>query len=121
MTEDKRDDADELRAFIGSTLSAIMDAVSDIQPSAQAKSAFGTGTYAFNVPREVSFDIAVSAERSGSKKGGFEVKVLSFGANAGADTANKNSTVSRIKFTVPTGFKSQRDDGPLANVNWKSA
>jgi hypothetical protein len=101
---------DELRSFIAGTLRSIMNGISDAQPDARVVSAHGTGVFAFNSPTAVSFDIAVTAERTGSKKGGFEVKVLSLGANAGADTGSKNSTVSRIQFTVPTGFKRNKND-----------
>ena len=107
---DNDEDPDELRAFIAGTLRSIMNGISDAQPDARIKSAHGTGEFAFNGPNEVAFDIAVSAERAGTKKGGFEVKVLSLGANAGGDTKTTNSTVSRIQFTVPTGYKRNRND-----------
>ena len=98
--------ADELQAFVASSLRSIMKGISEAQKDAKVPSAWGTGAFAFNGPKAVEFDIAVSAERSGSSKAGFEVKVWSIGANAGGDLAARSSTVSRIKFTVPTGFKS---------------
>ncbi len=95
----------ELRAFVSSTLIAIMKGVTEAQIAARAGSAHGTGEYAFSPPPEVAFDIAVHAKRSGSRKGGFKVEVFSIGANAGADASTENSTVSRIKFTIPAKFK----------------
>jgi hypothetical protein len=97
----------ELQAFVTSTLTAIMRGIADAQPAARVASAHGTGEYGFSAPDSVAFDIAVNARRTGSKRGGFRVEVFSLGANAGADSAVENSTVSRVQFTIPTKFKKQ--------------
>ncbi|HEY0044897.1 MAG TPA: trypco2 family protein [Allosphingosinicella sp.] len=101
----------ELRVFVASTLEAIMAGITDAQPSARVKSAHGTGTYAFSAPKEVTFDVAVTVKRTGSKSGGFKVQVFSMGANAGADAASENSTVTRVQFTVPSKFKLDKAQG----------
>jgi hypothetical protein len=101
----------ELQAFVASTLMAIMNAVTEVQKDARAKSAHGSGEYGFSPPEQVAFDIAVNAKRTGTKKGGFKVEVFSVGANAGADASTENSTVSRIQFTIPAKFKSTKSGG----------
>jgi hypothetical protein len=102
-------EGNELQAFVASTLIAIMKGVSEAQASARAGSAHGTGEYAFSPPKEVAFDIAVNAKRTGSREGGFKVEVFSIGANAGGAATSEDSTVSRIQFTIPAKFKSRSD------------
>ena len=106
----------ELRIFVASTLDAIMAGISDAQPSARARSAHGTGTYGFSAPKEVAFDVAVTVKRSGSKKGGIKVQVFSLGANAEADAASENSTVSRVQFTIPSKFKLDKSKSKLKRL-----
>ena len=101
----------ELRVFVASTLEAIMAGISDAQPSARARSAHGTGTYGFSAPKEVVFDVAVTAKRTGSRRGGFKVQVFSMGANAEGDVGSENSTVSRVQFTIPSKFKLDKGQG----------
>jgi hypothetical protein len=98
-------DNEELKAFVSSSLRAIMAAVSNVREAARAKSAHGTGEWAFSPPDKVEFDVAVQAKRTGQTGGGLKVQVFSVGANARKDVAHENSTVSRIRFTVPAKFK----------------
>ncbi|URD61800.1 hypothetical protein M8312_04610 [Sphingomonas sp. KRR8] len=114
MSEDTKDDFSELRAFISGSLKAIIEGIADVQKEAQLTSPFGSGTHAFNVPKEVSFDIAVSAERTVSARGGFSLKILSVGASTEAAGDRANSTVTRLQFAVPTGFKSKHADQPVS-------
>jgi hypothetical protein len=113
VTEDQNDDFSELRAFVAGTLKAIMDGISDAQATATLSSPFGSGVHAYNAPKEVSFDVAVSAERATSAKGGFNLKILSVGADAGAKSDKSESTVTRIQFSVRTEFKSKDADRPV--------
>ena len=113
MTENSKDDFSELRAFVAGTLQAIMDGISDAQPTAQLASPFGSGMHAYNAPKEVAFDVAVSAERATSAKGGFNLKILSVGADAGAKSDRTESTVTRIQFCVRTEFKHKDADRPI--------
>jgi hypothetical protein len=109
---DKVPDAnnDELEAFVGSSLRAIMAAVTDVRESARAPSAHGTGEWAFSPPEKVEFDIAVQAKRTGQAGGGLKLEVFSVGANVKKDVAHENSTVSRIRFSVPAKFKKTKDE-----------
>ena len=113
MSDEQNDDFSELRAFVSGTLKAIMDGISDAQATAKLSSPFGSGMHAYNAPKEVSFDVAVSAERATSAKGGFNLKILSVGADAGATNDKSESTVTRIQFSVRTEFKSKHADRPV--------
>jgi len=113
VTEESKDDFSELRAFVSGTLQAIMGGIADAQSTARLTSPFGSGTHAYNAPKEVSFDVAVSAERASSKKGGFNLKILSVGAEAGAESDRSHSTATRIQFSVRTEFKRKDADRPL--------
>ena len=113
VNEVENDDFSELRAFVAGTLKAIMDGISDVQPTAQMSSPFGSGVHAYNAPKEVSFDVAVSAERKSTAKGGFSLKVLSVGADASAAGEKAQSTVTRIQFSVRTEFKEKNSDKPI--------
>ena len=115
MSNKAPDDFSELQAFVAGSLKAIMDGISEAQPNAQMKSPFGTGTHAYNAPKEVSFDIAVTAERTASAKGGFSLKVLSVGAGAETQGEKTNSTVTRIQFSVRTEFQ-HKDAGKPINI-----
>lgn len=108
MVSKGEDDFSELQEFVAGTLKAVMDGISEVQPSAKMRSPFGSGTHAYNAPKKIEFDIAVSADRTDSAKGGFSVKVLSVGAGVGAEGETSQSRVTRIKFAVRTEFK--RDD-----------
>ena len=49
----------------------------------------------------VEFDVAVSAVESAKVGGGAGIKVATFNVGLGANSQNENSTVSRVKFTLP--------------------
>lgn len=49
----------------------------------------------------VEFDVAVSAVESTNVGGGAGIKVVAFSIGAGANSQNENSTLSRVKFTLP--------------------
>ncbi|WP_109357067.1 trypco2 family protein [Sphingorhabdus sp. EL138] len=114
-TVDQNDeDFGELKSFVSGSLKAIMDGISAVQPNARMTSPFGTGVHGYNAPKEVAFDIAVSAERSASAKGGFSLKVLSVGAGTEAEGEKSQSTVTRIQFSVRTEFKHKDADKPIS-------
>jgi hypothetical protein len=119
----EENDYSELSSFVSGTLKAIVDGIGDAQKAAKLDSPWGTGVHAYNAPKKVTFDIAVTAERNGLKKGGFELKILSVGANAGGERSSKDATVSRITFTVPTAFKRHAESEPESDPsdNWKTA
>ena len=105
-------DTEELTAFVSSTLKAIAAGIEEAQGT-QMSSAHGTGVFAFNAPKEVEFDVAVSAKSTGKSGGGMKVAVFGIGANLDAEEGSENSTVSRIRFSIPTNFKQTKPGKPL--------
>ncbi|HUD92524.1 trypco2 family protein [Sphingobium sp.] len=105
---DNRVEENELQWFVSSTLTAIMQGISDVQQDARIRSAHGSGEFAFTAPENVTFDVAVTAKHTGTARGGMKIQVFSIGANAGGDVSTEASTVSRIQFTIPTKYKSDR-------------
>jgi len=99
---------DELTAFVASTLKAIAAGIEEAQGT-QISSAHGTGVFGFSAPKEIEFDVAVSAKLSANSGGGMKVAVFGVGANLVAEKGNENSSISRIKFSIPTNFKSKVD------------
>jgi hypothetical protein len=99
-------DNDELRAFVGSTLRAIALGISDAQQTTNQTKDSGFSGY--NMPKTVTFDVAVSAKRTGDAKAGFKVEVFSIGANAGGARSTESQSTSRISFEVPWGFYQTR-------------
>jgi hypothetical protein len=97
--------ADELRAFVSSTLQAIFDGIRDSQKDANLTNQRGRGASAFDLPREVTFDIAVTAKSIGGKSGKLKLEVFSVGANVGGEKSDENSTVSRVSFAVPFQYR----------------
>lgn len=85
-----------------------MQGISDVQDGARIRSAHGSGEYGFAGPKSVTFDVAVTAKHTGTARGGMKIQVFSIGANAGGDVSTEASAVSRIQFTIPTKFKSDR-------------
>lgn len=105
-------DTDELQTFVASTLKAIAARIEEAQGT-QISSAHGTGVFGFNAPRKIEFDVAVSAKLSGKAGGGMKVAVFGIGANLGAEEGSENSTISRIRFSIPTNFKDTSPKKPL--------
>ena len=110
MSEDA--DTEELTAFVASTLKAIAAGIEEAQGT-QISSAHRTGVFGFSAPDLIEFDVAVSAKNSGKAGGGMKVAVFGIGANLGAEGAIENSTISRIRFSIPTNFKDTRPKTPL--------
>lgn len=113
-------DSNELAAFVSSTLKAIAEGIADAQ-SNQIESAHGTGVSGYAAPKEVEFDVAVSAKRTGTSQGCMKVAVFGIGANIGAEDASEDSSISRIRFSVPTNFKRTaplRTDIPSSKTAW---
>ena len=50
---------------------------------------------------DVEFDVAVSAVESANVGGGAGIKVAAINIGLGANSQNENSTLSRVKFTLP--------------------
>ncbi len=108
----KKADAEELEAFVASTLKAVAAGIGEAQGT-QIESAHGTGVFGFTAPTEIEFDVAVSAKASGKVDSGMKVAVFGIGANLGAEEGNESSTISRIRFSIPTNFKNTSPPKPI--------
>lgn len=84
-----------LKEFVKEILIELNDAVDEARVSTSRDIRFSEK----DDSRTVEFDIAVSAENTGTKHGKAEVKVLQF-AGVGGNISNesKNSTVSHVRF-----------------------
>ena len=61
---------------------------------------------------QVQFDVAVTAEEDQKTGGGVKagIQVLGIGASMGMDNTSRNSTVSRIQFSVPVKYPLSPND-----------
>ena len=116
----------ELKDFVAETLREIIDGVISVQEYAKGKEAtvmpggiygltssdlrgsgiLGTGT---NYVNTIDFDIAVTASESAKSKGGIGVFISVVGAGVQGQDEASNSTVSRIKFTIPISLPRQKE------------
>ena len=96
--------SDELATFVTSTLKAIAAAI-EAAHDVRIASAHGTGVSGYAAPETVEFDIAVSAKSASSSGGGLKIAVFGIGGDAKINAGDEQSTVSRIKFSIPTRFK----------------
>ena len=78
---------EELAAFVTSTLNAIAFGTAE---------AASVGTWRFDIPREIEFEVAVTATKSREGGGGLRIQVFSAEGKARAE----NEHVSRIRFSV---------------------
>lgn len=106
----------DLRKFISETLTQIIAGISDAQTNMvefQKKCELdATAPYVNPNPvsenhkklSEIEFDVAVtvSEEKSGEGAGGLSVMGVSIGGKKGTDQVN--SSVSRIKFSIPVSY-----------------
>ena len=108
----------ELREFISDVFASIIAGVSDAEAAAKEHGAvinprgettvYGRGgdmrtetkvkTYEH---QSVDFDVALTVESSNSKDAGGKIAVMSAGLGGNVASSSKNSSVSRIKFSIP--------------------
>jgi hypothetical protein len=62
--------------------------------------------YIYNIAQEIEFDIAVTAAEKSDAKGGAGVFVSIVGIGAQLKDSTENSTISRVKFSVPVKLPS---------------
>jgi len=109
----------ELQEFVTETLLALVRGVSDarkqhqgIAPRLRSSEAIPThsGTAGAHM---VQFDVAItvaSKDASGIKAGITVVNFISGSAGTKLEAANENSTVSRVRFSVPITFDVKSGD-----------
>jgi len=121
----------DLKEFVSETLVSIVDGIKDAQDkSGELGAAINPGGLMRNTTsvennavwdnrdnnyaQPVTFDIAITAEDSAH--GGAKVKVLSgiFGGELGGEKGSKNVLASRVQFSVPVLFPTEKIDDPEA-------
>jgi hypothetical protein len=96
----------ELTEFISQTLQAIGVGITS-SGIAQPRG-FG-GSDSFRMPREVSFDVAITATHTKEGGGGLKLKVWGAGVDLEGKGGTQNQTVSRVQFTVPWEYEGYFD------------
>ncbi|MGB7373768.1 trypco2 family protein [Pontixanthobacter sp.] len=104
--EAKTEEDNELTEFIAQSLRAINDGIK----KSGISQAFGpVGAEAFRMPKDVKFDIAVTAKQSKEAGGGLKLQVFGAGVDVGGKGADEAQTVSRIEFTIPWQYEGVLD------------
>lgn len=98
----------ELKEFISSSLTQIMEAVQEAQVNWEQSSGKGAINPAWDGTQRlrdhtqlVEFDVAVTTEQTKSGKGQAGIKIFSASIGADGEMASGHSSVSRIKFALP--------------------
>ncbi len=116
----------DLKEFIKETISAIVDASSDLQEKYAADDVVinppsdGSGkdvfvsdesAYIFRRVKNISFDVAVTAasKTTGGGEGG--IKVFSVGVGAKGEKSASSEKVSRVQFEIPITLKPSNHEG----------
>jgi len=104
----------ELKDFVKETLTQIMSGIIEAQNSdiiKESKSAIvPSGQFSKDIDvrnKEISFDVAVTTDKSTGTKGGIGIFVGPVGIGSQGQTDKSNTNVSRIKFTVPVYYPFQ--------------
>jgi hypothetical protein len=126
----------ELKEFITATMSAIVDATSELQtryendgilinpPSSQSGTPVfqpDSAHYALRRVQNVSFDVAVTASSSISGGGSGGIKVFSAELGAKTEGAKSDERVSRVQFQIPLTLKPschEKTNGALSNTSF---
>lgn len=89
----------DLKEFVSETLRQVIEGVKDVQEIAAQNRAVVVPYYDYS--KTVDYDVAVTAvegKEAGAKAG---ISVWSIGAGGNLKTESSNTTVSRIKFSIP--------------------
>jgi hypothetical protein len=112
-------DVKSLADFVAETLSQIVAGVRKAQAVDHGEYVSPTGimtsgdhapkgkyfiTQARNIVQMVEFDVAVTVVESANVEAGGRISVLSIGIGGKADTGSENTSVSRIRFSVPVAM-----------------
>jgi len=97
----------ELEEFITESLKQIMTGVTKAQEDPANTGIInaikpGGGLYA--PVKEIEFDVAVTVSQEQGTKGGIGIFVGDVGVGAKGQSQSSNTSVSRIKFSVPVAF-----------------
>jgi len=95
----------ELKEFVSGTLVEIIEGVKEAQSKTMDRAKHGTyvnpGCQGANSTRPIEFDVAVTAVEGQKTKGGVGIFVGPVGLGSHGQSEVQNTSLSRIKFTVP--------------------
>jgi len=104
----------ELKEFVVETISAIVDATSELQdkykdalinpPTAKtAPNVYkeGNENYVYRHVKNVEFDVALTVGKEAEGKGKAGIKIFSAEASAGGTVSKTSEQVSRVQFSIP--------------------
>jgi hypothetical protein len=112
----------ELKDFVSQTLTQILDGIKKSQEYAKEKKAainpsspsiFGSKATSYlrgdngGMIQYIDFDVAVTAVEGSETKGGIGIFVGSVGIGTQGKSDSSNTSVSRIKFSIPIAFPTQ--------------
>jgi hypothetical protein len=83
----------DLQTFVSETLQQIVNGISHAHKNGVRSSG--------GAAENIEFDVAVTATEGTDKKGGLGLLVAGIGIGGQAGSSTANTTVSRIKFSVP--------------------
>lgn len=106
----------DLRKFIAETLTQIIGGISDAQANMiefqKGKDSDYTAPYVNPNPAsenhkklsDIEFDVAVTVSEGSSAEGGGGLSVMGVSIGGKGASEQRNSSVSRIKFTIPVSY-----------------
>ena len=115
----------DLKEFVSQTLTQIAEGIAEAQKGAAPSGAWISpvgsslpdrpGATVVKSPNgdryldSVHFDVAVSASEDKAGKAGAQLRILTVGIGADANTSTHNASVSRVQFSVPVSWPVSAD------------
>ncbi len=98
----------KLQEFVNETLREIITGVKEAQEYAKDNNATVNASPAIGTPiKEVEFDVAVTSTEGSEAQAGTGIFVAGLGLGAKGKLDTSNSSVTRIKFSIPVCFPRQ--------------
>jgi len=96
-----------LQEFVTESLKQIMAGVADAQKDSTSTGRINPPSGPFVPVKEIEFDVAVTVSQEQGAKGGIGIFVGAVGIGAQGKAQSANTSVSRIKFSVPVQLPNQ--------------
>ena len=97
----------ELSAFVQKTISEVISGVREARKEAVNS---GASLGSTRNGGEIQFDVAITASESLSQDGGGGIVVMGIGVKGGGQAESANTTVSRVRFSVPVDYPKVEPD-----------
>lgn len=105
----------DVKDFVTETLKQIIEGVREAQVHAAQNDAYVAREKGYygdptgeTKEQDIAFDIAVTIQKSRDKEGAGGLKIPFIEAGGGINVTDANSSVSRIRFTVPIMLPAQK-------------